>query len=638
MLKGIRLARFKRFNELEVELRPFTVLMGENSSGKTTVLQAINLALNTIASYSFITPARGGKVKIRSKGVGLTNLAGINLSDFRELYYGKISRKGQGAGGAGIDLIDEKENTYRLQITSLFGSFNIKCISSQDDLDHQPTLHKKQPLFISGFVGLRAAEERAFPVAIRDRLRAGQVSNVIRNLLLDTKEEAPARYQSLKERLEKDFDFHLDEIVFEKTNDLHVKAEYSDVCDKNSVSLDFNASGSGFMQILQILTPIYRFCPAESEIVLLDEPDAHLHPNLQSALANTLRKIQSELNIQIIVSTHSTSIIRSADPSEVVPVSSKSKINKPLTKSTEVEQQITVNLDSYSLAKSVISGKLVFLEDANNSILEACDRALGVKCFTGPNTVPLLLGRGKDDKVPFQIGPILKTLLDKEIEIHFLRDGDGLNTEWRSKVSKYAENCKIKVHQLERHEIENYLLSANLIHRAVSKKHGQCKFTKEFIEEKLTAMLKETIQLSKYCYDDALYDAIHKTAIAINEQNFKNPTACRTEARSMREDYEKLNTFEKLVVVGMGKEALSRLFAWLNHEEKLSLSKQDLLDALEQGDLPQEIGSILSALRSDAAKPKPESLEKVPVEMMEILDEEQPLGPLFSNLKPLDPS
>jgi len=108
MLKTISLNRFKRFNEVEVVLQPFTALMGENSSGKTTIIQAINLGLSTISTFKLVSTDASGKIKIRPKGVGLTSLVGINLSDFRELYYAKISRSGSGAGAASIDLKDER--------------------------------------------------------------------------------------------------------------------------------------------------------------------------------------------------------------------------------------------------------------------------------------------------------------------------------------------------------------------------------------------------------------------------------------------------------------------------------------------------------------------------------------------------
>jgi energy-coupling factor transporter ATP-binding protein EcfA2 len=149
MLSQIHLQRFKKFQDVKVQLRPFTVLMGENSSGKTTILQAINLALNTLATHDFIDTA-SEKVRVRSKGVGLTSFSGLSLADYKELYYAKIPRGGsaRGAGGAVLELTDSKNNIYRLQITSLFGSFNIKCTSKEDELQNSPELQKKEPLYI----------------------------------------------------------------------------------------------------------------------------------------------------------------------------------------------------------------------------------------------------------------------------------------------------------------------------------------------------------------------------------------------------------------------------------------------------------------------------------------------------------
>lgn len=37
MIKSIKLIRFKQFKETRIELRPFSILMGENNSGKTSV-------------------------------------------------------------------------------------------------------------------------------------------------------------------------------------------------------------------------------------------------------------------------------------------------------------------------------------------------------------------------------------------------------------------------------------------------------------------------------------------------------------------------------------------------------------------------------------------------------------------------
>ncbi|MBD2597908.1 AAA family ATPase [Nostoc spongiaeforme FACHB-130] len=623
MLDRIYIQRFKKFQDLEVYLRPFTVLMGENSSGKTTVLQAINLALSSFFIHQFIYIDNNSNLKIKDKGVGLNALPGLSISDYREVFY---SKKSGSKISASIGLVDTTQNIYKLQIRSFFGAFNIKCNSEELDLANNPQLHLKSPLFISGFVGLLSSEERAFPVAIQDRLRSGQVSAIIRNLLLDTKVQSPTKFTSLKERLQRDFNFYLDDISFDQNRDLNISAYYSDLCAAQKISLDFNSSGSGFMQVLQILAPIYRFCPEQASVVLLDEPDAHLHPNLQASLANTLRGIQKELGIQIIISTHSTSIIRAADPSEVIPISSQERVNKPLVGSDDVEDQISARIDTYDLGKSVISGKLVFLEDSDTSILEAFDKVLSTGCFSGANTVPVLKGRSKDDKVPFQMNEVLNEFVGREVEIHFVRDGDGISSEWREKLNEYANKRNVILHQLKRHEIENYLLSPSLIFKALTHNHPDKNIpSEEMIKTKIVTLLQQTIGMSKYSFDDNLEDSIYKTALLLKIQEYRNPQACESESKKQRARYETYENIDELLTVGMGKETLRGIMAWLNDDLKLNLSKNDILKCLEPSDIPEEIKNILEQLRSKESKSSPMGLPKVVEEIEDDeIDEEEP--------------
>ena len=118
MITKVKLQRFKKFKDNEIILKPFTVLMGENSCGKTTVIQAINLSLNTFAKSDLIS-IKNGRAIPKSRGIGATVLPGINISDFRELYYGKVSRqsrRGKKSFGAIIQMEDDKKNLYKLQI------------------------------------------------------------------------------------------------------------------------------------------------------------------------------------------------------------------------------------------------------------------------------------------------------------------------------------------------------------------------------------------------------------------------------------------------------------------------------------------------------------------------------------------
>lgn len=601
MITRIKLQRFKKFRDNEIQLAPFTVLMGENSCGKTTVIQAINLSLNTFAKSDLIQE-KNGKYVAKSKGIGATTLPGIGIADFRELYYGKISRQSSQMKknfGAVIELEDEVKNIYRLQVSSLFGGFNLKCLSTEEELKNNPEIYQYTPLLISGFVGLEESEQRSFPVNIRQHLSSGNVSSIIRNLVLDLKKNNPDNYHKLEERLMKDFGFHLDNVEFNEQKDMYVKAAYSEKLEDKKISFDFNSSGSGYMQILQILAPIYTVCPHDCKVVLLDEPDAHLHPNMQISLAKSLQKIQKELDIQIIVSTHSSAIIKSVKPGNVVPVSAENYRSVPLSLEEEVEDCIA-QLDNYALAKSVISGKMVFIEDANLDIWEAFDRVLGTRVFYGANTASIYSGRSKDDKIPFQIKPVLEKFLSKEIEIVFVRDSDGLNDEWRSLLNEYSNAKNVKLCVLNRYEIENYILIPKWIYNAILKKYPDKDIPSiEEIETKIIEFLKNTITFAKYKYDDVLEDSIFKTGLLLNRQEYRNTVVVKSEAEKIRSTYESSTQKEDFFKCGMGKEALKQLFKWLNDEKHLNLNKEDVLEEITSEDINDEIVSILQLLKSN---------------------------------------
>lgn len=606
MLEKIKLVRFKKFESTEIELKPFTVFMGENSSGKTSVLQGINLALHLFSKNNYINWNNEKGASIRNKGIGLSDVPGIPLSDFRDIYYNKISRGslnkklGDGSIGATISLVDSNKNNYRLQISSLFGTFNFKCISQKEDFNSQPELQDYEPLYISGFVGLLPTEERAFPMALQNRLETGRISTIIRNLLLDTKLNVPTNYKKLQERMKKDFNFDINEPYFNEKSDLYITSTYNETISENQVDFDFNSSGSGFMQILQILAPIYRFCPHKCKIVLLDEPDAHLHPNLQVTLANALQEIQKELSIQIIISTHSTSIIRQSSALEIVPITSKKSYLKPLVNSIEVENEIQNSIDSYDLGKTILSGKLVFLEDSDISILKYFDKILGTNCFNGSKTVPYLTGRGKDDKVPFQLSPILNKYSTSPIEIHFVKDCDGLIKFWREAQISFGKEKGVIVHILKRYEIENYLLEPDIIYNSLFKKNINKKIpTEDEIKLKLYNTLKESIQLRSYNYEDTLEDNIYKTSLMLSLSEYRNPQKAKSESKEILNTYEQYDNFNQLQEIGMGKEVLRKFLKWINEDKKLILSKKDIIENFSVEKIPEEIKEILNNLISN---------------------------------------
>jgi len=243
--------------------------------------------------------------------------------------------------------------------------------------------------------------------------------------------------------------------------------------------------------------------------------------------------------------------------------------------------------------------------------------------FLGKNTVPIVNDTGKDSRKPFLSKGILKAYTDQEVEVHFVVDGDGMPEKWRNQFSKYVEN-KVILHQLTRHEIENYLFDPVLIERALKLKYPQKVGdipSVEDIKDILLQCMQHTINYG-YTYKDAIRDRLQKLVSLSPEKEIVlagekkkerdkhySWTDVEQEARSITKSYANLD-FDQLVLVAAGKETLSELNKRLTKEKKMCLSQKDILKCLEVNDIPGEIKHLLPQLRSKAADPLPDKSQK----------------------------
>ena len=66
--------------------------------------------------------------------------------------------------------------------------------------------------------------------------------------------------------------------------------------------------GFGVSQVLPVVTMLLS--APEGSIILLEQPELHLHPNAQAALADLLLDVADKRNLQLIVESHSEHIVR----------------------------------------------------------------------------------------------------------------------------------------------------------------------------------------------------------------------------------------------------------------------------------------------------------------------------------------
>ena len=440
MIDSIRLTRFKKFKETRLELRPFTILTGGSNAGKTTVLQAIWLALHSLHEGRLLSVDRRTlQSKVSGTGCYLFDLPFVSREDLSGLFYNRISRNSSTYdenSGAMLELTDERGNELKLHVRELFKNINVKLLTPEEEL-RAPRLQARAPLYLQGGRGVKLQEERLFPAAIEARIAEDGGASSLRNRILDLKKQMPQKYRYLEQLMEKEFAFQICDMQFNESSERYLISEYKEKGMADAVQLEFGSCGSGLLNILQLLSAILRYCPEKSEVVLLDRPDAGLDGILSLKLMDTLRKIQEELGIQIILTTDSETVLRDSDPSEVLPVIAGAKVNRPLwTRSrscgnsvdkasaekqksadpvnqTSVENQmdltqteeekerqeaeavsdkIDLYLDAYDLAQAKCSGKLALssLGRRDIAILRRIGMAVHAPAFVGRAVVPVV--------------------------------------------------------------------------------------------------------------------------------------------------------------------------------------------------------------------------------------------------------
>src|SRR5262249_29935408 len=151
----------------------------------------------------------------------------------------------------------------------------------------------------------------------------GRYAEIFRSSLHQLKDRGDPLVSKVNGVLKELFGVEVTRIHFDPASQEYVTVEY----EQDGTSLDIVSSGSGLQQVIQILTYLYLTNP---RFLLIDEPDAHLHSQLQSRLGTLFRQVAQDLDAQVFLSTHSIDMIDTAPPQEVIIVDSSKPEIRPL--------------------------------------------------------------------------------------------------------------------------------------------------------------------------------------------------------------------------------------------------------------------------------------------------------------------
>lgn len=272
----------------------------------------------------------------------------------------------------------------------------------------------------------------------------GDSNSVFRNILLLLKED-PKAWQEFQDEIKKIFPSYEVSVDFNKDKDEFINCT---VKKENGVLYPIDSCGTGILQVVQIISYIFLFKP---KILLLDEPDSHLHPNNQRVLAQRLLELSRNTGTRIVIATHSKYLIN-----ELIEDSKLLWLSNGEVQSCENNQiiQSLVEIGALDAGQRLSPPKWVLLtEDSNLGFLETLIVANGARLEDGE--IKSYRGCTKVDTAQALLEHLKESFPDARFIIH--RDRDFLDDET---IEEYKKKF-LDVHFLipNNNDIENYFIS-----------------------------------------------------------------------------------------------------------------------------------------------------------------------------------
>lgn len=483
MITQLTLRNFKSIESKTYDLTQFDLLVGRNNCGKSTILQA--MAIWQFCVNEFDRAKRTGKT---GKQVVLPNFTALPVPEFSLLWREKTDRRypmkdGKRATAAEYILIEieicwlsKDLQTRKFGVSLRYNSpqsvyaIPLDGWSAFRDAEKDPSFPRIA--YVPPFSGLEPIEEWRDEAPLRKQVGKAQPGSILRNLLLKVcptpahqddqhkllKADLPKDWLELKRMISRWFSMELMEPQYERGVDTQILCEY-----KQAGKLyDIIAGGSGFHQALTLLAFLYGYKPTT---ILLDEPDAHMHVNLQREVLDYFKRKSAEMDVQFLVATHAEEWVKGVDPSRVVSIMH----NEPrrLTSSSGILTAMA-DVSNAELSQLVASPFLLYVEgETDERILRAwaplckADDILQKICFHpmgGGNKRQMLEHADRHYEGVKQVFPKMRRLM--------LFDYDSDETAFHPP----AENAVL--FEWSRKNIENYLLVPSAWERAAAAELG----------------------------------------------------------------------------------------------------------------------------------------------------------------------
>lgn len=514
MITKVIVHYLKKFESQEFVLSDHVILAGPNNSGKTTLLQAI-MIWNT--AMRLWMEKRGPETRSKAKertGVPISrkDFTAVPLREMNLLWHNTSTglkkhelQEGQKLGQHRVLSVTLEGKTDSGTWSSTFEfryasseQVTVKPASNKDTLVPLPA-RDLQVVHVPPFSGI-GAEETGYDVPYQNLLIGqGKAGDILRNMLLEVYKKSQDNseddgWNSLCAHIREIFQFKLLSPEYEGRP--YILCEYLPGIPRKKhgkdglCALDIASGGSGFHQVLLLLAFFYA---RPASVLLLDEPDAHLHVILQKQIYDRLRLIASERKCQLIVATHSEILIDSTNPEQILSFYPKPHLLLNDTERDQIREAIK-RLPATDIMLAEEAGGVLYVEgESDFNLLRAWARILEHPLYDWMRRKPFWHSNQGRNPAEAKDHFFALRAIRGDINGYLLLDGDN-----RDMPDHELAADGLTIQRWKRYEVENYLLHPEALLRFVNQAAGPL-----FVEE---AQKYLTDKLSPAAYRDPLSD------------------------------------------------------------------------------------------------------------------------------------
>ncbi len=297
-LTTVTIQRFKNVNDCHFPIDKLNVLIGPNNCGKTSIIQSIHFAFSTIQSLNI--SKKWPPKRLKTVTINPNELVYLPSNDPYCLGMGGQLREDPKSA---IEVEFSFDDGQQAKVVLRKGRIkNILVEPTNSEYARAlSTLENPYSVYSPGLAGIARSENYVSDGILLRALARGDANAYLRNILYRLQRE-----NDKWTRFEKDLSdmFPNTEIVIHYDEDID---EYIDIyVTQNGNKIPLDLSGTGLLQCVHILSYYHLFRP---KVILLDEPDSHLHPNNQRLLCSLLSALTSEHELSVVMTTHSRHVI-----------------------------------------------------------------------------------------------------------------------------------------------------------------------------------------------------------------------------------------------------------------------------------------------------------------------------------------